>query len=154
MGIRCPTVLRRRVSGTALQRLYVRVSSDIDPTAAGPAVTEDVRHREVVPRTTLAHFHHIDPEFTVFTSHLDKLIGPSGAAGDASKLVAVDVSDVGEPLPAADGTPLVGRLAMVLGGPQQVGMGVAGVGHLQPARPKRRQGGAAGEPVIDNRTLR
>jgi len=59
-------------------------------------MTEDVRHRQVVPSTTFAHFAHKDPEFTIFTGHVSEFtVGWLDTTGIRSEFVAVDAGDIG-----------------------------------------------------------
>src|SRR5258708_35929579 len=108
----------------------------------------------MVPATTLADLNHVDPEFPVFGSHLVQFRRPLDPPCVLSEFIPVHIRDVCDIRPAADRALDVGRLAVVLGGPQQVRVSIADFGEVGPARADRCQGRPPGEPVVHHRTPR
>ena len=81
----------------------------------------------MVPATTLADLDDVRPELAIFGGHLSEFWRLLYPPFKVAKLIPVHVGDVGELYPAADGAPGLRRLAVELGGAQQVGMRVADV---------------------------
>src|SRR5512144_2953078 len=88
-------------------------------TAARLGAAHDVRRRQVVPSARLTDLDHVDRELGVLRGQRRQLAGALDPPAVDAELVAVDVGHVGEPLLAAHRARRRGRLAVVLGGPQQ-----------------------------------
>jgi len=97
----------------------------------------------VVPRTTLADLDYVDLELRIFGGHFVQFWTPLDPAFIPAKLVAVHVGHVPQLHPAADRARDVGVLAVELGGPQEVGVSVADIGH---GRPPGEHGGEGRPP--------
>jgi hypothetical protein len=116
------------------------------------ASAKNVRRCKVVPAATLADFDHIDPEFAVFGGHLVQLRPALHASLVLPKLIAIYIGNMRELGFPADRAPDFGRLAVKLGGSQQVGMSVAYIGDRSVPGLDRRERSPAGQPVDDNGT--
>src|ERR1700727_242843 len=116
------------------------------------AGAKHVRRGEMVPGATLADLDHIHPEFAIFGSHLRQFRTPLDPSCVLSEFVSVHICDVCDVRPTAYGAAVLGRLAVVLGRPQEVRMRVAHVGERGPPGLQGREGGAPGERVIHNGT--
>ena len=116
------------------------------------AGAKHVRRGEMVPGATLADLDHIHPEFAIFGSHLRQFRTPLDPSRVLTEFVSVHICDVCDVRPTADRAAVLGRLAVVLGRPQQVRVRIAHVGERGPPGLEGREGGAPGERVIHNGT--
>ena len=113
---------------------------------------KNVRRCKVVPATTLADFDHVHPEFAVFGGHLVQLRPALHASLVLPKLIAIHIGNVRKLGFPADRAADFGRLAVKLGGSQQVGMSVAYIGDRSAPGLDRCERSPAGQPVVDNGT--
>jgi hypothetical protein len=119
--------------------------------AGVPSMSQDVRHRQVVPSTTLAHFNHIDAEFPIFARHLGELLGGLHSTGITPQLVTIDIGHMGESGPPTHRTRGRRRLPVILRRAQEIGVCVAGVSARQSAGEQPHERGATRESVVDDR---
>ena len=110
--------------------------------------TKHVRRGEMVPSTTLADLDHIHPEFAVFGSHLHQFRGLLNSSCVLSEFISVHIGDVCDVYLTAYRAALLGRLAVVFGGAEQVRVRVAGIGHRGVTRAHGRKCGAPGERIL------
>src|SRR5579875_2003003 len=124
-----------------------------DPAAAPGARlarAKNVGRREVVPRTTLADLDDVSLELSVFEGHFVEFWPLFYPAFVLPEFAAIDVGDVGQPGRPADGADPVGRLAVELGRPQQVRVGITYVGDRGAAGQHRFQRRPPGERIVHN----
>ena len=116
------------------------------------AGAKHVRRGEMVPGATLADLDHIHPEFAIFGSHLRQFRTPLDPSRVLSEFVSVHICDVCDVRPTADGAAVLGRLAVVLGRPQQIRVRIADIGERGAPGLEGRERGAPGERVIHDGT--
>src|SRR4051812_37565928 len=96
--------------------------------------TQDVGGDEVVPAATAADLDRVDGELVLRGVHAGQFRPRLRLPGHRTQPVAVDIADEGQPFSAADRARGVGRLAVVLRGPGQVGARVADLEQTGPSR--------------------
>src|SRR5690606_12828167 len=117
-------------------------------------ISENIRGREVVPGTTLAHLDDVHPELSMVPGHRLELLGLPDPAGVLPELVAEHVGDMGEGLLPTDRARPDGLLAAELRGPQKRRIGIADVVHPDGATVEQRlQRRTALQAVVDHGSL-
>src|ERR671916_305441 len=120
-------------------------------------VTQKIRQDHVIPAARLADLDDNDLELAELVGHLLQLFGLLDPAGVLAELVAEDVGQVDQVvLGVADRARDLRGLAVVLGRPQQHGVGVAGLPAGKPVAraPQRLQAGASLQRIVDDHALR
>ena len=107
----------------------------------------------MVPRALLADLDDVDTELAVLVGHRLELTRGLDPTLVGTELVAVDVAQLGQRGPAADRALSLGGLAVELGRPQQIGVGVAHVGSRGTAPPQGVKGRPTLHRVVDDRPL-
>lgn len=108
----------------------------------------------MVPATSLADLHNVDAEFAVLPRHRLELLCRSDPARVWPELIAEDVGHVRQLLLAAHRAVALCRLAVMLCGTQQVGIGIANIGRRRAALEQRSQRRSPLKRVVDVTTLR
>jgi len=113
----------------------------------GPAV--QLATGEVVPPAVVADLDDVPGELVVLAGEaFEFALGREAAAVGVAEPVAVDVGHEAEGVLGADRTGPAGRFPDVLGGPDELGMGVADVLGPDHAAPQVPEQGPAGQGVI------
>lgn len=102
----------------------------------------------------MANLDDVDAELAELARHHLKLSWGPDSALIGAQLMAEYVVEFGQIVAATDRTWPIRCDAMVLGGPQQVGVGVAQVGDKGVAPPQLSEGSAALQGVVDDGALR
>jgi len=118
--------------------------------SARGAVAQRVRDMEVIPGALLAYLNDVDPKLPKLMGHLRELRGGLHATRIRPQLGSERIRHVAEVAASTNGAGTLGRLAMVLGGPKQIGVRVAEVAGQRPAGAQGLEVGAAGKPVVDD----
>jgi hypothetical protein len=117
-------------------------------------VTEDERRREVVPGAATAHLDDIHAKLAELACHDLELTRSPDSSLIRPELVAEHVAQLSQLAAAAEGAQSPCRHPVVLGGAQQVRVGVAQVGGEGVTPPKVGQGRPPLQRVVDDGALR
>ena len=118
------------------------------------SVAEDERRREVVPGAATAHLDDIHAELAELARHHLELTWSPDSSLIGPELVAEHVAQLSQLAAAAEGARSPCRHPVVLGGAQQVRVGVAQVGGKGVTSPKVGQGRPPLQRVVDDGALR
>ena len=91
------------------------------------SVAEDERRRQVVPRAATTHLHHIHAELAELARHHLELTRSPDSSLIGAELVAEHIVQLSQIAPAAKRARSTRRHSVVLGGAQQVRVGIAEV---------------------------
>ena len=108
----------------------------------------------MIPATSLADLHNVDAEFAVLPRHRLQLSCCPDPARVWPELVPEDVGHMRQLLLAAHRAVALCWLAMVFGGTQEIGIGIADVGRRRAALEQRSQRRSPLKRVVDVTTLR